>query len=171
MVLERRHARGRSASHNRRGPFAPRRCGTPRRGVPRGGRPGLDASKRLLIILNFKILEASRRLCLKIISVILLGDCPCIAAIKAELTNLRVGEFRAHVGQYYLALARVRMRGSKNPSSPLDHVLHDGLGFQQVVACVEMKMGRVDTASDRADSSAGLRGCSRGCAGTRLGFD
>ena len=33
------------------------------------------------------------------------------------------------------------MRRTKDPSSPLDHVLHDGLGFEQVVACVDIKIG------------------------------
>ena len=56
-----------------------------------------------------------------------------------SLRNLHVGECRAHVGQDALANARYRMRGAEDPSPPLDYVLHDGLGFEQVVACVEIK--------------------------------
>ena len=33
-------------------------------------------------------------------------------------------------------MGRERMRGAEDPTSPLDNVLHDGLGFEQVVACV-----------------------------------
>ena len=32
------------------------------------------------------------------------------------------------------------MRGAKDPPPPLDHVLHDALGFEQVVACVEISL-------------------------------
>ena len=38
-----------------------------------------------------------------------------------------------------LRASRVRMRGAEDPPSPLDCVLHDGLGFEQVVACVRSK--------------------------------
>ena len=63
-----------------------------------------------------------------------------LAATKADVTpSLRVGEFRASVGQSALREARVRMRGTEDPTSPLDYVLHDGLNFEQVVACVEIK--------------------------------
>ena len=31
------------------------------------------------------------------------------------------------------------MRRTQDPPSPLDHVLQDGLGFEQVVACVEIE--------------------------------
>ena len=51
------------------------------------------------------------------------------------------GEFRAHAGQKRLGVERVRMRGTEDPPSPLDHVLRDGLGFEQVVACVEIQSG------------------------------
>ena len=34
------------------------------------------------------------------------------------------------------------MRGAEDPPPPLDYVLHDGLGFEQVVACVEITSGR-----------------------------
>ena len=33
------------------------------------------------------------------------------------------------------------MRGPEDPPSPLDHVLHDGLGLEQVFACVGIKNG------------------------------
>ena len=63
--------------------------------------------------------------------------------VEAKLTpNLRVGacgEFRAHVGQRGLRSDRVRVRGAEDPPSPGNHVLRDGLGFEQVVACVEIK--------------------------------
>ena len=63
--------------------------------------------------------------------------------VEAKLTpNLRVGacgEFRAHGGQPSLRRDRVRVRGAEDPPSPGNHVLHDGLGFEQVVACVEIK--------------------------------
>ena len=59
----------------------------------------------------------------------------------AELTPiLRAGEFSAHVGQYGFIIARVRMRGTEDPPPPLDHVLHDALGFEKVVACVEISL-------------------------------
>ena len=59
------------------------------------------------------------------------GRQACLTAMEAELTpNLCVGEFRAHAGQRVLHAKRVRMRGTKDPPSPLDHVLHDGLGFE-----------------------------------------
>ena len=68
----------------------------------------------------------------------------CLAAVKAKLTpNLRACEFCAHLRQHGLALARVRVRGTENPPPPLDYVLQDGLGFEQVVACVEIKTGCV----------------------------
>ena len=31
------------------------------------------------------------------------------------------------------------MRGTEDPPPPLHHVLQDGLGFEQVVTCVEIK--------------------------------
>ena len=72
--------------------------------------------------------------------------------------NLRVGEFFAQCGQHVLCVAGVRMRGTKNPASPLDHVLHYRLGFEQVVACVEIETGR----RADVDSNAGRRGCTWG---------
>ena len=36
--------------------------------------------------------------------------------------------------QKRFALVRVRMRRAEDPTSPLDHVQHDGLGFEHVVA-------------------------------------
>ena len=50
--------------------------------------------------------------------------------------RLHVGEFLAHGGQHGLGPARIWMRGTEDPPPSLDHVLHDGLGFEQVVACV-----------------------------------
>ena len=38
------------------------------------------------------------------------------------------------------------MRRTEDLPPPLDHVLHDGLGFKHVVACVESKSDRVDAA-------------------------
>ena len=43
--------------------------------------------------------------------------------------------------QQALRAKRGRMRGAEDPPPPLRDVLHDGLGFQQVVACVEIKLG------------------------------
>ena len=57
------------------------------------------------------------------------------------------GEFLARNGQRTLYLKRFRMRGAEDSPSPLDHVLHDGLGFDQVVACVEIETGRAAVAS------------------------
>ena len=54
------------------------------------------------------------------------------------MLNLRVGEFRADMGHKALRLTRLGMRGTKDPPSPLDHILHDGLGSEQVAACDEM---------------------------------
>ena len=51
-----------------------------------------------------------------------------------------------HVGQRALGANRFGMRGAEDPPPPLDHVLHDGLRLQQVVACVEIETGRVDAA-------------------------
>ena len=51
-----------------------------------------------------------------------------------------IGEFRARLGKAFLRAKRLRMRGAEDPPSPLDHVLHDGLGFEQVVACVEIRV-------------------------------
>ena len=54
-----------------------------------------------------------------------------LAAVEAELTpNLRAGEFRAHTGKIVLCVKRLRMRGTEDPTSPLEHVLEDGLGFE-----------------------------------------
>jgi len=61
----------------------------------------------------------------------------------------------AHSGQLALCVARARVRGTEDPPPPLDHVLHDGLGFKQVVACVEMKPGRVDAVSIQTQVVAG----------------
>ena len=72
------------------------------------------------------------------------------ARLLAAPPNLRVharGEFRAHVEQRFLYGKCGWMRTPKDPSSPLDQVLQDGLGFKQVVACVEVKMSRVDAAT------------------------
>ena len=67
-----------------------------------------------------------------------------LAAIEADVTpNLRAGELRARLGQRALCAKRVRMRGAEDPPPPLDYVLQDGLGFEQVVACVEIKTGCV----------------------------
>ena len=66
---------------------------------------------------------------------------------EAELTpNLRAGEIHAHVGQNGLRAARLRMRGAEDPPPLLDHVLHDGFGFEQVVTCVEIKKRRAAAA-------------------------
>mmetsp|Transcript_32979 Transcript_32979/g.99452 ORF Transcript_32979/g.99452 Transcript_32979/m.99452 type:complete len:95 (-) Transcript_32979:391-675(-) len=55
--------------------------------------------------------------------------------MEAELTpSLRSGQLNAHVGHKGLAIARVRMRRTKDPPPPPDHVQQDGLGFEQVVA-------------------------------------
>ena len=58
--------------------------------------------------------------------------------------NLRMcafSEFLARAGQPVLGVGRVRMRGAEDSPFPLDHVLHGGRGFEQVVACVEIKKG------------------------------
>ena len=84
-------------------------------------------------------------------------------AVEADLTpNLRAGELRARLGQRGLYAERVRMRGAEDPPSPLEHVLHDCLGFEQVIACVEIKMGRGSAARIGVDSNAGCRGCAWG---------
>jgi len=57
------------------------------------------------------------------------------------MSNLRAGERNAHVGQSLLYRERVWMRGAEDAPSPLDHVLQDGLGLEQVVACVGIKDG------------------------------
>ena len=44
------------------------------------------------------------------------------------------GEVSARHGQRGFRAARRRMLGAEDPTSPLDHVLHDGLDFEQVVA-------------------------------------
>ena len=68
------------------------------------------------------------------------GPQTCIATEKAALTpDLCVGEFRAHLGQRALEAKRFRMRGTEDLPCPLDHVLPDCLGFEQVVACVKTK--------------------------------
>ena len=51
------------------------------------------------------------------------------------LRELWIGEFRAHLEQIFLLMTRARMRGTKDPPSPLDRVLQEGLSFKQVVAC------------------------------------
>ena len=38
------------------------------------------------------------------------------------------------------------MRRTEDSAPSLDYVQYDGLGFEQVVACVEIKSGRVDAA-------------------------
>ena len=45
----------------------------------------------------------------------------------------------AHFGEILLCLARLRVSGAEDPQIPLNHVLHDSLGYEQVVACVEIK--------------------------------
>ena len=66
----------------------------------------------------------------------------------------RVGEFRARVGQRVLSSTRGRMRGAKDPPTPLDYVLQDSLGFEQVVACVvSSRQRRIGI-----DSNAGRHG-------------
>ena len=72
------------------------------------------------------------------------------AAVKTELLRriYACGEFRAHVGQHALVDKRLRMRGAEDLPSPLNHVLNDCLGFEQVVACDNpwIKTGRVEAA-------------------------
>ena len=55
-----------------------------------------------------------------------------------------VREGLARAGQLALCDTRLRVRGTEDPPSPLNHVLHDGLGLEQVVTCVEMKSGHVN---------------------------
>ena len=50
------------------------------------------------------------------------------------------GQSCARETEVFLAATRVRMRGTEDPPSPPDHVLHDSLGFEHVVAC-EIKTG------------------------------
>ena len=66
--------------------------------------------------------------------------------LVTERPVLEVDEGCEHLGQRGLAVARFRMRGAEDPPPPLDNVPHDGLGFEQVVACVGIKTGRVDPA-------------------------
>ena len=90
-----------------------------------------------------------------------------LAAAHDLRPNLRVCDFFAQLGRRNLRSARVRMRGAKDPPPPLDHVLHDALGFEQVVACVEIVFW---PARIGVDSNAGGRGCIRGGPrGPRLG--
>ena len=46
-------------------------------------------------------------------------------------------------GQRELRAERLRMRGPEDPPPPPDRVLHIGLGFEQVVACGEIKPDRL----------------------------
>ena len=73
------------------------------------------------------------------------------ARAKRTLSLLRAGEFFADPSERGLTRAGGRMRGTEDPSPPLDHVLHDGLGFEHVVACVEIKteLRRIYCATDR----------------------
>ena len=63
-----------------------------------------------------------------------------LAAADDLTPNLRACEYFAHLGQRGLAIARPRMRGTEDPPPPLDHVLEYTLGFEQVVACVEISL-------------------------------
>ena len=87
--------------------------------------------------------------------------------IEADLTpSLRVGEFCARAGQILLSGKRVRMRGAEDSPSPLDHVLHDGLGFEQVVACVERPVAAwicvvLNTGQSRVHSGLSWRAAAR----------
>ena len=62
-----------------------------------------------------------------------------LAAADDLTPNLRACEFCAHLGIRVLYWARVRMRGTEDAPPPLEHVLHDCLGFEHVVACVVIK--------------------------------
>ena len=67
-----------------------------------------------------------------------------VCSEKALRRIYTCGEFFVHFGQPYLGAKRIRMRGAEDPTPPLDYVLHDGFGFEQVVACVEIN--RIDAA-------------------------
>ena len=56
-----------------------------------------------------------------------------------SLRRIYVGDVCTGVGERCFATARVRMRGAEYPPASPDHVLQDGLGFKQVVACVGIK--------------------------------
>ena len=88
--------------------------------------------------------------------------------LQVELTpNLRASQVPPKDGQTSLRGTRVRMRGTKDSPSPLNHVLHDTLGVSHVVACVVKTGSRLR----HADSNTGrriARGLSRG---SRLGYD
>ena len=74
---------------------------------------------------------------------------------------------RERFGQDLFSENRVRMRGAEDPPSPLNNVLHEGLGFEQVVACVGIESCRRRIG---VDSNAGRCGCARyRPAGPRLG--
>ena len=60
----------------------------------------------------------------------------CLAAVSLRI--YACGEFRAHVSTRPLVSERVWMRGAEDPPPPFDHILHDGLGFEQILACVEI---------------------------------
>ena len=61
--------------------------------------------------------------------------------MELALRRVYLVESFAHEGQRALHLTRLRMRGAEDPPSPLDYVMQDSLGFEQVVACVDIKNG------------------------------
>ena len=56
----------------------------------------------------------------------------------------RVLRARPTIRQPALCKARVRMRGAEDPPPSLDHVLQDGNGFEQVVACGEKRVASTE---------------------------
>ena len=84
--------------------------------------------------------------------------------MELALRRVYLVESFAHEGQRALHLTRLRMRGAEDPPSPLDYVMQDSLGFEQVVACVDINKRVVAAA---LYSNAGDRGCSRDRRGGR----
>ena len=78
--------------------------------------------------------------------------------MELALRRVYLVESFAHEGQRALHLTRLRMRGAEDPPSPLDYVMQDSLGFEQVVACVEIKIGCRRRARIDVDSNTGRRG-------------
>ena len=72
---------------------------------------------------------------------------------------------RSHLTCNTFGEKRGRMPGTKDPPSPLDHALHDVIGFEHVVACVEIKNGACRRRRSVLIQNAGRCGCARGCCG------
>ena len=70
-------------------------------------------------------------------------------SIPYHLRRIYDREFGTHLGQEVFSAKRFRMREAENLSSPLHHAMYDGLGFEQIVACVETNKGSPFCSADR----------------------